>query len=77
MSLDKAGAPMTYIKIRSDIGGLVDGEMTTVTFRIPKGLKDAGVRAAVSKGMSFSAFVRMCMIEKLSSDNDARRESHE
>lgn len=44
---------------------LTDGEMTAITFRIPKNLKDSAVEAASLKGMSFSAFIRMSMMEQL------------
>lgn len=44
---------------------LAGGEMTAVTFRIPKNLKDAAMEASSLKGLSFSAFVRTCMIEEL------------
>lgn len=45
---------------------LTDGDMTAITIRIPKNLKDAAAETAASSGMSFSAFIRMCMIEELS-----------
>lgn len=44
---------------------LAGGEATAITIRIPKNLKEAAVEAASFKGVSFSAFVRMCMIEEL------------
>lgn len=44
---------------------LIEGEPTAVTFRIPKNLKDAATEAAALRGLSFSAFVRTCMIEEL------------
>ena len=44
---------------------LVDGGMTAITVRIPKNLRDAGKEAAALKGMSFSTYVRLCMIENL------------
>lgn len=44
---------------------LVDGEMIAITIRIPKNLRDAGKEAAALKGVSFSAYVRMCMLEDL------------
>ena len=44
---------------------LVDGGMTAITVRIPKNLRDAGKEAATLKGMSFSTYVRLCMIENL------------
>lgn len=44
---------------------LSSGAMTAITIRIPKNLKDAAVESAAGKGMSFSAFIRMCMMEEL------------
>ena len=44
---------------------LVKGDQTAITIRIPTNLKDAAVEAAGLNGMSFSSFVRLCMIEKL------------
>lgn len=45
---------------------IVEGNATAVTFRIPKNLKDAAMEVATLRGMSFSAFMRMCMIQELS-----------
>lgn len=45
---------------------LVGGDMAAITIRIPKNLRDVGKEAATLKGMSFSAFICMCMIEELS-----------
>ena len=45
---------------------LVGGDMVAITIRIPKNLRDVGKEAAALKGMSFSAFICMCMIEELS-----------
>ena len=44
---------------------LVDGDQVSVTLRIPNTLRDAAKDEAVLRGMSFSAFVRTCMIEEL------------
>ncbi|MCR2035146.1 YlcI/YnfO family protein [Adlercreutzia mucosicola] len=44
---------------------LVDGEQTAITIRIPSNLREAVVEAANLKGLSFSAFARMCMIDEL------------
>lgn len=44
---------------------LVDGNQTAITIRIPSNLKDAAAEAAALKGLSFSAFARMCMIDEL------------
>lgn len=46
---------------------LADGDQTAITIRIPKNLKDAAVEAAELKGMSFSAYIRNCLIADLSS----------
>ena len=43
---------------------LVEGEMTAITIRIPKSLRDAAKEASSMRGMGFSAFLRMCMIEE-------------
>ena len=44
---------------------LVDGNRISVTLRIPDTLRDAAKEEAALRGMSFSAFVRTCMIEEL------------
>lgn len=44
---------------------LVDSERLSVTLRIPEALRDAVKDEAALCGMSFSAFVRTCMIEEL------------
>ena len=45
---------------------LVDGDQVSVVLRIPDTLRDAAKEAAAAlRGMSFSAFVRTCMIEEL------------
>lgn len=44
---------------------LADGDMTAITFRIPKNLKEAAQEIARSHGMSFSAFVRMSMMDEI------------
>ena len=44
---------------------LVEGERTSMTIRIPETLRDAAKEEAALRGMSFSAFVRTCMIEEL------------
>ncbi len=46
-------------------GFLVDGDQVSVTLRIPDALRDAAKEEAALRGMSFSAFVRTCMIEEL------------
>ncbi len=47
---------------------LTGGEMTAITIRIPKNLKDAAAERAALKGISFSAFARMCMIDNLADE---------
>lgn len=44
---------------------LAEGERVPVTLRIPATLRDAAKEEAALRGMSFSAFVRTCMIEKI------------
>lgn len=44
---------------------LASGEQVAVAFRIPQGLRDAAKEAAELRGISFSAFLRMCMIDEL------------
>lgn len=44
---------------------LVGGNLEATTVRIPKNLKDAIAEEAVLKGISFSAQLRMCVIEAL------------
>jgi hypothetical protein len=44
---------------------LVGGDMAAITIRIPRNLRDAGKEAAALKGVSFSAFVCMCMLNEL------------
>ena len=46
-------------------GYLVEGEPVSVTLRIPQTLRDAAKEEAALRGMSFSAFVRTCMIDEL------------
>ena len=46
---------------------LADGDQTAITIRIPKNLTEAAVEAAELKGMSFSAYIRNCLIADLSS----------
>lgn len=45
---------------------LVDGDTVPMTIRIPINLRDSAKEAASLRGMSLSAFVRMCMIGELS-----------
>lgn len=45
---------------------LVGGDVVPVSMRIPENLRDAAKEAAVLSGMSFTSFVKMCLIERLS-----------
>ena len=45
---------------------LADGDTVPVTIRIPRNLRDSAKEAASLRGISYSAFVRMCMIQELS-----------
>ena len=47
---------------------LVDGGNVAVTIRIPSNLRDAVKEVASLRGMSFSAYVRMCMIDCIVDD---------
>ena len=47
---------------------LADGETVAVAIRIPSNLRDSAKEIASLCGMSFSAFVRMCMIERLTAE---------
>lgn len=47
---------------------LVDGNNVPVTFRIPENLRDSAKEAASLSGMSFTSFVKMCLIERLSKE---------
>lgn len=44
---------------------LTEGEQTPITLRVPKNLKDAAAEAAKLRGVSFSAFIRNCIINEL------------
>lgn len=44
---------------------LVGGETVPVSMRIPENLRDAAKEAAELSGMSFTSFVKMCLIERL------------
>lgn len=44
---------------------LTSGDMTAITIRIPKNLRDSAKEAASLRGMSFSTLVRECMIKEL------------
>ena len=44
---------------------LVDGNQVSMTLLIPNALRNAAKEEAALRGMSFSAFVRTCMIEEL------------
>lgn len=56
----KAGVGRTELR-----SYLVDGEVVPVTMRIPSNLRDSAKEAAALRGISFSAFVRSCMIDEL------------
>lgn len=47
---------------------LADGETVAVTIRIPSHLRDSAKEIASLRGMSFSAFIRMCVIERLTDE---------
>lgn len=59
----------TDIELRSFLS---EGEMTAITFRIPRNLKEAAAEEASLRGLNFSAFVRMCLINELSKREASR-----
>lgn len=44
---------------------LAEGDATAITVRIPRNLRNAAKEAAAMRGMGFSTFVRMSLIEEL------------
>ena len=48
---------------------LAEGKQVAVTFRISENLRDSAKEAAELRGISFSAFMRMCMMSELSKPN--------
>ena len=44
---------------------LANGDPIAITLRVPKNLKDAAAEAARLRGVSFSAFIRSCIISEL------------
>lgn len=46
---------------------LVESDLVPVTIRIPKNLRDSAKEAASLSGLTFTSFVKHCMIERLSS----------
>lgn len=47
---------------------LASGDQVAVTIRIPMNLRDAAKEAAEMRGISFSAFIRMSMIQELAKE---------
>lgn len=60
--LVEGGASETQIQ-----GFLAEGDQTAITFRVPRNLKEAAAEAAKLRGVSFSAFLRSCVINELAS----------
>lgn len=44
---------------------LVGGNVVPVSMRIPENLRDAAKETAELSGMSFTSFLKMCLIERL------------
>ena len=59
----KAGATPTDMREY-----LADGEMSSITIRIPRNLRESAKEAASLQGMSFRALVRKCLITDLTKD---------
>lgn len=51
---------------------LSEGEMHSTTIRIPDNLREAAAEEAKLSGVSFSAYIRMCLVEKLSKEGGAQ-----
>ena len=51
---------------------LSEGASTAITIRIPRNLKEATAEAAELHGMSFSAFIRSCLMRELAQVEVAR-----
>jgi len=49
---------------------LSDGEQVAITLRIPANLKHSSADEASLKGMSFSAFVRNCLLNELTTKKE-------
>lgn len=49
---------------------LVNGPSTATTIRIPENLKNCITEAASLRGLSFSAYVRSCLLDELLNDID-------
>lgn len=47
---------------------LVGSENVSVTLRMPRALRDAAKEAAALSGMSFTSYVKMCLINRLAGD---------
>ena len=60
--LVEGGASETQIQ-----GFLAEGDQTAIPFRVPRNLKKAAAEAAKLRGVSFSAFLRSCVINELAS----------
>lgn len=48
---------------------LVEGDTSAITIRIPRNLKDAVSDEATLRGLSFSAYVRTCLMDNLITKN--------
>ena len=59
--LVESGADRTQIQ-----SYLTQGELVTTTIRIPANLKDTITQESALQGLSFSAFMRLCAIQRLS-----------
>jgi predicted DNA binding CopG/RHH family protein len=48
---------------------LVNGDTAAITIRIPQNLKEAVSAEAALRGLSFSAYVRTCLMDTLLAEN--------
>lgn len=44
---------------------LTDSELVTVTFRLPRTMRDSAKEYATLNGLTFTSLVKQCLIEKL------------
>ncbi len=54
---------------------LAEGDNVPVTMRIPSNLRDSAKEAATLYGMNFTSFVKLCIIEKLSKQEQEKHDT--
>lgn len=63
---------MTFLELLDSVASdsrildyLAEGDPKAITLRVPENLKEAAAETARLRGVSFSAFVRTCIINEL------------